>query len=286
MFDQKKVKELVLTSLVTDAYCLGTHWVYDEKQLLDTSINFEKLNKPLSIWHKEKVVGDFTHYGDQTYWLYEFLKDKDIFDEKEYLDFWVSKMNSYNGYIDGASRNTLQNIEDGVSPSGSNSTDLSIVGRIAPLLKVSKTKEEFLDNVEKFVKLTHNSSKALNTSRFFAKVLLKVLDKKDIKEAIFILKDEFDISIQKHIENAIASKDKDTFHVIREFGPACDIDQGFAGTIHLLLKYNNLKEMLIENAKAGGDSSARAMIASIIFMANNSIKQIPSDWLAIKVVVD
>ena len=286
MFEQKKIKELVLTSLVTDAYCLGTHWVYDEKQLLDDSINFEKLNKPLSIWHKEKVAGEFTHYGDQTYWLYEFLKDKEEFNENDFLEFWINKMAAYNGYIDGASRNTLENVKDGVTPSGSNSSDLSIVGRIAPLLKVSKTKEEFLENVEKFVKLTHNSSKALNASRFFAKVLLKVLDKKDIKEAIMSLKDEFDISIKKHIENAIDSKDKDTFQVIREFGPACDVDQGFAGTIHLLLKYDSLKEMLIENAKAGGDSSARAMIASIIFMANNSIKQIPNDWLAIKVVVD
>ena len=286
MFDQKKVKELVLTSLVTDAYCLGTHWVYDDKQLLDNSIDFEKLNKPLSIWHKDKLAGEFTHYGDQTYWLYEFLKDKDVFDEKEFLDFWVSKMNAYNGYIDGASRNTLENIQNAVTPSGSNSSDLSIVGRIAPLLKVSKSKEEFLKNVQKFVSLTHNSTKALNASNFFAKLLLRVLDGNDIEESILLLIDEFDVSIQNHIKNAIASKNKNSFETIREFGPACDVDQGFAGSLHLLLKYDNLKEMLIENAKAGGDSSARAMIASVIFMAKSSVTQIPNDWLAIKVVID
>ncbi|MGA1933112.1 ADP-ribosylglycohydrolase family protein [Arcobacter sp. YIC-464] len=286
MFDQKKVKELVLTSLVTDAYCLGTHWVYDEKQLADSSIDYSQLNKPLSIWHKDKQVGEFTHYGDQTYWLYEFLKDKEEFNADEFLNFWLAKMNSYNGYIDGASRNTLENIQNNVSPSGSSSTDLSIVGRIAPLLKVSKTKEEFLENVEKFVKLTHNSAKALSTAKFFARLLLKVLDKKGIEESILMIKDDFNITIQEHIKNAIASKNEETVKTIRGFGPACDIDQGFAGTLHLLLKYDNLKEMLIENAKAGGDSSARAMIASIIFMANNSINQIPQDWLAIKVVID
>ena len=29
----KKVKDLVLSSLVADAYSLGAHWIYDEKQL-------------------------------------------------------------------------------------------------------------------------------------------------------------------------------------------------------------------------------------------------------------
>lgn len=286
MFDQKKVKELVLTSLVTDAYCLGTHWVYDEKQLKDSSINYNELNKPLSIWHKDKVAGEFTHYGDQTFWLYEFLKDKEEFNAEDFLSYWTQKMKSYNGYIDGASRNTLENIENGVTPSGSSSTDLSIVGRVAPLLKVSKSKEEFLRNVESFVKLTHNSTKAINASSFFSKLLLKALDGIALEEAILSLKDESDVVIQKHIENAFASKQKETISIIREFGPACDIDQGFASSLHLLLKYDNLKEMLIVNAKAGGDSSARAMIASIIFMANNSILQIPKNWLAIKVTLD
>ena len=154
---EDKIKDLVLTSLVTDAYCLGTHWIYDENQLINNDIRWEELNKPLAIWHKGKSAGDFTHYGDQTYWLYEFLKDKDSFDENEYLKFWFEKMKTYTGYIDGASRDTILNIENSVTPSGSNSHDLSIVGRIVPLLKVSKTKEEFLQNVEKFVKLTHNS---------------------------------------------------------------------------------------------------------------------------------
>ena len=168
---EDKIKDLVLTSLVTDAYCLGTHWIYDENQLINNDIRWEELNKPLAIWHKGKSAGDFTHYGDQTYWLYEFLKDKDSFDENEYLKFWFEKMKTYTGYIDGASRDTILNIENSVTPSGSNSHDLSIVGRIVPLLKVSKTKEEFLQNVEKFVKLTHNSKEAVKSADFFANLL-------------------------------------------------------------------------------------------------------------------
>lgn len=280
---ENKIKDLVLATLVTDAYCLGTHWIYDENQLLENDIVWEELNKPLAIWHKEKSAGDFTHYGDQTYWLYEFLKDKDSFDEKEYLNFWFEKMKSYTGYVDGASRETILNIENNVIPSGSNSHDLSIVGRIVPLLKVSKTKEEFLENVEKFVKLTHNNKEAMQGADFFANLLLMVLEKNDIEKSILQLKSSYDAHFQDMIQKGLNSKASDTFETIRIFGPACDINGGFSGVIHLLCKYDNLKDMLISNSKVGGDTSARSMIASAILFANKDISEIPKNWLNLKV---
>lgn len=282
---EDKIKDLVLTSLVTDAYCLGTHWIYDENQLINNDIRWEELNKPLAIWHKGKSAGDFTHYGDQTYWLYEFLKDKDSFDENEYLKFWFEKMKTYTGYIDGASRDTILNIENNVTPSGSNSHDLSIVGRIVPLLKVSKTKEEFLQNVEKFVKLTHNSKEAVKSADFFANLLLMVLEKNDIEKSIVQLKSSYDSYFQDMIQKGLDSKNSDTFKTIREFGPACDINGGFSGVIHLLCKYDNLKDMLISNSKVGGDTSARAMIASVILLANKQMSEIPKNWLNLKVKI-
>lgn len=285
MFDNKKVKELILTSLVTDAYCLGAHWVYDEKQLKENNLNWNELNNPLSVWHKGKSAGEFTHYGDQTYWLYEFLKNKETFDEKEYLEFWQEKVKSYDGYVDGSTRETLENIKNSVTPSGSNSSDLSIVGRIAPLLLVSNSKEEFLSNVEKFVKLTHNSEKAVSATLFFAKVLLECFKGKDVISAIESIKEESNSNIQTFVQKGLDSKTNDTFEKIREFGPACDVAEGFSGIIHLLSKYSNLKDMLISNAKAGGDSSARGMIAAIIFMSNQPSSQIPQNWLAIKEVI-
>ena len=282
---EKKIKDLVLSSLVADSYCLGTHWIYDENQLINNDINWEELNAPMAIWHKGKSAGDFTHYGDQNYWLYEFLKDKNSFNEKEFLDFWFEKMKTYTGYIDGASRNTILNIENGVVPSGANSHDLSIVGRVVPLLKVSKTKEEFLQNVGKFVKLTHNSKEALQSADFFANLLLLVLENNEIEKSILELKNSYDSFFQEMIEKGINSKNSDTFETIRTFGPACDINSGFSGVIHLLCKYDNLKDMLVANSKAGVDTSARAMVASVIFLANKQISEIPKNWLNLKISI-
>ena len=280
MFEEK-IKDLVSSALIIDSYCLGMHWVYDESQLLDENFDWQVLNAPKALWHKGKSAGDFTHYGDHTLWLYEFLKDKENFDEDLFKEFWLEKMQSYTGYIDGSSRNTILNIKNNVIPSGSESTDLSIVGRISALLKVSRTKEEFLSNVEKFVRTTHNSKRALECADFFAKLLILVLEKEDITKAILKLKVQYEDTFGKLIEKAIKSKDEDSFKVIRDFGPACDIEGGFSGVIHLLVKYDDLKEMIINNAKAGGDSSARAMIATTIFIANKDINQIPKNWLNI-----
>lgn len=287
MFDEKKVKELVLVSLVADAYSLGAHWIYDDKQLASLDINWNELNDAKAVWHKEKKAGEFTHYGDQTLWLYQFLQGKEKFEVEEYITFWENKMQSYNGYIDGATRESLENIKDEKRPSGSESTDLSIVGRIAPLLLVSSTKQEFLENVESFVRVTHNSNQSQKAASFFAKLLLEVLDGNGIEVSLEKLKEQFDSQIQGFVTNGISSKTSDTFDTIRNFGPACDVNEGFAGVIHLLSKYDNLKDMLVCNAKAGGDSSARGMIASIIFLAqaNKNATQIPASWLNIKATI-
>ena len=115
--------------------------------------------------------------------------------------------------------------------------------------------------------------------------MLECLKGKDVITAIENIKVESNSNIQAFVQQGLNSKDNDTFESIREFGPACDVAEGFSGIVHLLSKYSNLKDMLISNAKAGGDSSARGMIAAIIFMANQPISQLPQKWLAIKEVI-
>lgn len=288
MFDRRKTKELILASLVADSYCLGSHWIYDEKQLKSLKVDWENLNAPCAIWHKGKNAGEFTHYGDQINMLYEYATQNETFDLETYIPFWKKRMESYNGYMDGATKKTLENLNSGLTyPNcGSTSTDLSVVGRIAPLMLISKTKKEFLENVEKLVRITHNSQIAIDSAKFFAKVLLDVLEDVELIESIKERKDEVPSNIQKFINEGLTSKDEDTFDTIRKFGPACDISEGLKGVIHLLAKYSNFKEALIKNAQAGGDNSARAMIMAILFVARYGFKVVPSNLTFIKVHID
>lgn len=266
----QKTKNSILCSLVADAYCLGSHWIYDEKQLKELPIDWEILNAPQAMWHKGKEKGDFTHYGDQTFFLLEYMHQNRTFNKEDFYLFWKEKMSAYTGYIDGATREGLQNM-------GCVSKDLSICGRLAPLLINADSKEIFLQRVKDVVSLTHNSELADNSSQFFAKLLWETTEGKDIQESIELLKKEHP-ELESWINAGVASKDQDTFETIREFGPACGIDGGFSGVIHLLSLRDDFKTTMQKNAHAGGDNSARGMVVAMILGAQESVI-IPNEWI-------
>ncbi len=276
----EKSQELLLSTLAADAYCLGSHWIYDANELKNLDINWEELNKPHVTWHEGKVKGDFTHYGDQVLILNNFLKDKKTFSVQDYMSFWREEMKSFRAYVDGSTKTTIENIDKNLSiPCGSNSGDMSIIGRITPLLRVSNSRDEFLENVKLFAQATHNNDIVLEAIDFFANLLLEVLNGNGIEESILQYKNNYSKNIQDYIKAGIKSKNEDTFVAISQFGSSCPVEFCFPSTIHLLTKYSDCKEALIENAKAGGDSSARAMIVAYILSAKNSIAILPKQWL-------
>lgn len=269
------INHAIEAAFIADAYALGAHWIYDEKKLKSLDINWQELNAPQAMWHKGKVKGDFTHYGDQGKWLEEFIKKNSRFEISKYREYWLQKMRTYKGYIDASSRETLEALnKDPQTDKGSNSRELSIIGRIAPLLLVSSSKEAFLDLVEDFVSFTHNSEITLKAANFFASVLYDVLEGASIEDALHRTK--VDPMLQKAYDDAVKSKAKESFSTIRNFGPACGVEGGFESVIHLLLSYDDYKEAMMSNAKAGGDSAARGMIVGMIMGAAG--KEIPLSW--------
>ncbi len=257
----KNIKQSILASLTADSYCLGSHWIYDEEQLKNLPISWETLNSPQAMWHKGKDKGDFTHYGDQTFFLLEYMVNNKSFDKDDFYSFWSKKMSDYEGYVDGATRKALENMN-------SESNDLSICGRLSPLLINADTKEAFLKNVDEFVSITHNSKLAKTAGAFFAELLYDSIENQDIKNNIQNLKNKYP-ALEKWIDDGVNSKDTDTSSAIREFGPACGINGGFAGVIHLLSLDDDFTTLMIKNAKAGGDSSARGMVVAMILASQD-----------------
>lgn len=269
------INHAIEAAFVADSYCLGSHWVYDEEQLKALPLNWEELNEPQAMWHKGKCKGDFTHYGDHGKWLYEFIQKNGHFDIKMYGGFWLDNMQEYKGYIDGSSRETMEALtKDPNTDKCASSHDLSIIGRIAPLLLVSDSKAEFLKQVESFVGFTHNSDIVLKAAALFASILYDVAEGKSIDKALHDV--DVDPALRNAFDAGINSKGQDTFTAIRNFGPACGVEGGLEGVLHLLVSYDDFKEAMTANAKAGGDTSARAMIVAMIMGAAG--KSIPSSW--------
>lgn len=269
------INRAIQAAFVADAYCLGSHWVYDEAQLKTLLVDWEELNTPQAMWHKGKCKGDCTHYGDHGKWLYDFIQKNGHFDITMYGGYWLDNMQEYKGYIDGSSRETMEALkQDPHTDKGSASHDLSIIGRIAPLLLVSDSKEKFLEQVESFVAFTHNAPIVLKAAALFASVLYDVAEGKSIDRALHDA--DVDPALKAAFDAGMNSKGQETFSTIRNFGPACGVEGGFEGVLHLLFTYDDFKEAMIANAKAGGDTSARAMIVAMIMGAAG--KSLPSSW--------
>ena len=275
-----KKEEIILSTLVADTYSLGAHWVYMRRQLEESTLDWENLNAPMSKSHPTKNKGDFTHYGDQNIWLYEYLKKENEFEPEKFIKVWQKKMDSYDGYVDENSTETLRNLNIPLAlPCGGVSDDLSVIGRIAPLLLVSNTEEEFLKNVRAFVLLTHFSEVIKEASEYFAKVLWAVIHGADIMESFNTFKSPYTHRLKEYFTKAMGST-LDTFDAIRIFGPANDTEEGFPGVIYLINKYgSDYKTVMIENAKAGGDSSSRAMLISMLLVAAYGKEIIPNNWI-------
>lgn len=279
MYDNK-TDALNLAILTADTYSLASHWVYDKDELRNLDIEWGELGGPSVDWHEGKKLGDFTHYGDQIKILLAYLKENNAkFNVAKYMPYWRDEISKINTYMDGATKETIQNLADGKSvPCGSSSHDMATIGRTIPLLMVSKTAEEFLQNTHDFVQATHDNAEVLEATHFFSSLLLSVLDGNEILPSIELLKSNYSQNIQTYIDAGLSSKNIQTLDALFGFGTHCGVEVGMSGVVHILSNYNNYEEALTANAHCGGDTSSRAMIIGVILTAKNGAADIPTRW--------
>jgi ADP-ribosylglycohydrolase len=281
----KNKKGMIFGSFVGDALALGPHWVYNTNVIDKKFGRVQQYLDPLASYHAGKKKGDFTHYGDQMLLLLEFLATTSGFDQKQFAEAWQSFFNGYKGYRDKATLTTLQNMSEGnnVLESGSSSDDLGGAARIAPIVYgYAHDPESAIQAARHQTALTHNNPSVLDGAEFFVRLAFSALAGEKPSAAIAaLLEDRFqNTDIADAVSLGLASQDKDTRSVIAAFGQMCSIAAALPSTIHLITKYeNDIKEALVENVMAGGDSAARGMLVGMVLGAHGGIDALPQDWL-------
>jgi ADP-ribosylglycohydrolase len=282
-----KTKEMVLISLAADSLALGAHWIYDTSAIDRKFGRIEELLKPLeNSFHPTKDAGEFTHYGDQTMLLLEYLMDKRVFELREFAEKWLDYMKKYDGYMDNATKQTIFNMEQGKPPDlcGSPSSDLGGASRISPLIfTLHNEPDRLAKNVREQTAMTHNNPVVIESAALLARITLEALRGTSPLDALQkVLSDEPDNYILSPlIEAGLKSKGQDTRQTISGFGQMCEAGSALPSVIHLLATYeNDLKNALIENVMAGGDSAARGMIVGMVLGAYHGENSgIPNKWI-------
>jgi ADP-ribosylglycohydrolase len=83
------------------------------------------------------------------------------------------------------------------------------------------------------------------------------------------------------ITMGLESRDRDTRETIADFGQMCSVEAGLPGAVHLIARYgDDYKQAMVENVMAGGDSSARGILAGMILGAAHGMAAIPETWVA------
>lgn len=71
---QEQAKAMVLASFAADSLALGAHWIYDTAKIDQQFGRISDLLPPHEgTYHPTKKRGDFTHYGDQSLHLLQYL---------------------------------------------------------------------------------------------------------------------------------------------------------------------------------------------------------------------
>jgi len=258
-----------------DAYALGGHWVYDCEEIENADLNMQGFNNPMTSYHNDKKAGEFTHYGDQMLWLLESIALEKEFRLADFASRWKTYTQNYQGYVDEASKHTLESLDagKGVLGCGSSSHDLSVVGRFMPLIyRYQNEFDMMMENVKLHTVFTHMNKELVQTAAYFNEVIMGLSIGGELESLLLENAKHYDEKLQHWVTLGSKSLHLETNEAIKELGQSCSVDGGFPSVIHLLLRYSgDFNGAMKANVLAGGDSAARGLLVGALLGAQGGM---------------
>lgn len=282
-----RIQGAVYGSFIADALSLAAHWIYNPRKIERTYQRVtDYLDPSKNQYHGKRVAGDQSHYGDQALVLMRSLESGQGFSLSAFADRWREMWAHYDGYVDGATRETLANLEAGSPPdsSGSSSNDIAGASRMAPLLAAlpMDSEEPLLAAARAQASLTHGDPQVDDATAFFARTIFLLLQGEPLDAALDTAASAAYSSLDPAATLAQLRQelDRETTPALAEFGLTCHSPDAFPATLFLILKFAEDPETaLIENVMAGGDSAARGMLVGMVLGAAHGLSAFPERWI-------
>lgn len=274
----------LFASFAADALSLGPHWIYNQSKLKrlypDGPIEFDD---PRSEYHPNRRAGQFTHYGDQALTLLRSLAFRG-WSESQWREDWRAMWDGYDGYLDGATRDTLAHSDAG-APAPSTSNDLAGASRLSPLLVAlsNESLETKIAAARAQTALTHGDPSVPDAAEFFVRAAEAIFSGASVTEAITEAASApyQNLPARDYLQQAQeAAASPDHMAASAQLGLTCHLPEAFPVTLHYALRYaNDLPGALSANGLAGGDTSARAMLIGLLLGGANGFQALPWDWV-------
>ena len=262
-------------SFIAEALSLGVHWIYDPEVIVRRHGRVTGYHAPgAESYHPRKQAGAQGHAGDQALRLLAFLHRKRRWEAATFLADWQAMWPNYDDYVDKATKATLAHLQAGATPatSGAASDELAGPARIAPLMAflADKPESEAVAAAIEQTVLTHRSPETLECAAFLARATHRLLHGGSLPEVIAQTAPKW------ALDAAEAAGDSDG---IGKLGLACHIPQALPAVLWLVKHHGHDFELAsIENAMAGGDNCARALVLGMLLGATHGLDAIPLAW--------
>lgn len=275
--DNKK-KGAIAGALIGDAFALGPHWLYDTSVVERHFGQMTTYQPPLAPYHKGKKPGDFTHYGDQTYHLLQFLSGQSSFDIKAYKEAWMAFVGQSPMYMDHATTASMEVLEGETRLTGSISDELGGLVRNVALYSLDNYS---LEDFKKQTRLTHTNAEMMDVVAFFYQVMEKIYEGQKPVEAIEQVNDLMENNmIDQALRQAEAHEDEGAVAAISAIGQSCASKYALPSSLLLIKKYeDDFEGAMKANIMAGGDSASRGMVIGMVLGAYLGYDRLPETLL-------
>ncbi len=295
-----RISGAIWGQFVGDAFCLGSHWIYDlaelEQRFPGGPRGFEE---PVAgHYHAGKRPGDLTHYGDGALLLLRSLQERSRFDAADFGSRFVSMIESpgYTGYRDHAAKDTVANyraFRDAYPDQaygyqdGADDDQPAGITRLAPLVARYFRDKDLPGIVERATRVCQNNERAVAYNLAHVMILQGLFNGSSLDDAVrgaaeqSALRGGEGVILAGRIDEAVAGRGRPVREVTLKFGQSCPLAGSFPAALQCAMHHaDDFGGALRATAAAGGDNAARAAMIGSWLGASLGVQAVPARWRA------
>jgi ADP-ribosylglycohydrolase len=279
-------------ALIADAAALGVHWIYD----VDRVAKIAKANNgsasfvPVDEANYENTKGYFAHplrapgantqYGEVTHLAIDsLLGNHGKFDADDYKKRFVAHFGpggTYIGYIDHATRGTLENIAAEKEETGTDDVQMPALVALPAIIALDPS------DAANATRVTNDNPISNNAVKVFKGLLTSVLNGSELDEALQEASLIGEEELSELLQNALNTDVTDSIVYGGETGRACYLKSALPLGFHILKHTSSYEEAIEMNNMCAGDNAGRSIfIGAVAGAYYNGVAErgIPQKWV-------